>query len=117
MTATENNGDEVEQEQTERKKVDVPTIDDIELKEVPVYIICPKCGEKGITITETKRSKEAVLISLCLCLLQYVSIVLFLTIIIFHYSMKSSAAKLAQNLMSRNNYGAVENALFAQCNQ
>ena len=63
---------EADVEQIERKKVGVPTIDEIELKEVPVYIICPKCGEKGITKTEIKRSREALFISLCLCLLQYV---------------------------------------------
>ena len=71
LTAVENDG-EADIEKIERKKVGVPTIDEIELKEVPVYIICPKCGEKGITKTETNRSREALCISLCLCLLQYV---------------------------------------------
>ena len=73
LTTEENDHQaEIEQEQLERKKVGVPTIDEIELKEVPVYLICPKCGEKGITRTETQRSREAFCMSICLCLLQYV---------------------------------------------
>ena len=73
LTTEENDRQaEVEQEQIERKKVGVPTIDEIQLKEVPVYLICPKCGEKGITRTETQRSREAFCMSICLCLLQYV---------------------------------------------
>eukprot|EP00795_Rhopilema_esculentum_P006128 gene6128-11518_t len=61
---------EVDRESTGSRKIGVPTIDEIELKEVPVYMICPKCGEKGVTRTTVERSKEAECVSLCLCLLQ-----------------------------------------------
>ena len=61
---------EADRESTKSRKIGVPTIDEIELKEVPMYMICPKCGEKGVTRTTVESSKEAECVSLCLCLLQ-----------------------------------------------
>ena len=69
LTPEEDEG-ESEQDTTPTKKIGVPTIDEIELKEVPVYIICPKCGEKGVTRIELERSREAECFSICLCVLQ-----------------------------------------------
>ncbi len=70
LLAQENEDMSTEYEETPRRRPGAPTIDEIELKDVPVYIICPSCDNKVVTKTSFERAKEAKCASLCLCLLQ-----------------------------------------------
>ena len=66
-----NQEEETEAEQeTPKRRTGAPTVDEIEFKEVPVYIVCPNCQHKVVSKTSFERAKEAKCASACLCLLQ-----------------------------------------------
>eukprot|EP00794_Sanderia_malayensis_P009885 gene9885-10895_t len=71
LLSTENENTETELDlERQRRRPGAPTIDEIELRDVPVYIICPSCQNKVVTKTDFERAKEAKCASACLCLLQ-----------------------------------------------